>query len=54
MITIKHLQGCPCGVMVKVMDCGIVVSEFKSLYYVHFRTNILEKGVNAFILPVMG
>ena len=21
-------QGCPCGVMVKVMDCGIVVSEF--------------------------
>ena len=22
------LRGCPCGVMVKAMDCGIVVSEF--------------------------
>ena len=29
--------GCPRGVMVKAMDCGIVVSEFKlqSRYYVH-------------------
>ena len=27
---------CPCGVMVKAMDCGIVISEFKlqSCYYV--------------------
>ena len=32
---------CPRGVMVKTMDCGIVVSEFEfqSRYYVHFRTN---------------
>ena len=31
--------GCPRGVMVKAMDCGIVVSEFvfQSCYYVHFR-----------------
>ena len=29
--------GCPCGVKVKVMDCGIVVREFvlQSRYYVH-------------------
>ncbi len=33
--------GCPRGVMVKAMDCGIVVSEFElqSRYYVHFRAN---------------
>ena len=32
-------RGCPCGVMVKAMDCGIVVSEFElqSRYYGHFR-----------------
>ena len=31
------------GVMVKAMDCGIVVSEFvfQSRYYVHFRANTL-------------
>ena len=35
--------------MVKVLDCGIVVSEFElqSHYYVHFQTNTL-------ILPAMG
>ena len=34
---------CPRGVMVKAMDCGIIVREFvlQSLYYVHFRGNIL-------------
>ena len=39
----------PRGVMVKVMDCGIVVGEFElqSRYYVHFRTNILGKGINS-------
>ena len=32
-------RGCSCGVMVKAMDCGTVVSEFvlQSCYYVHFR-----------------
>ena len=42
--------------MVKAMDCGIVVSEFKvqSCYDVHFRTNTLGKGVNPLILPAMG
>ena len=44
------------GVMVKAMDCRIVVSEFvlHSRYYVHFRANTLEKGMNPLILPAMG
>ena len=39
---------CPPGVMVKELDCAIVVSEFKlqSCYYVHFWTNALGKGIN--------
>ena len=42
--------------MVKVMDCGIIVSEFvlQSLYYVHFQANTLGKGMNPLILPSMG
>ena len=38
----------PRGVMVKAMDCGIVVSEFvlQSRYYIHFRANTLGKGMN--------
>ena len=33
------LLGCPRGVMVKAMHCGIVECEFvlQSRYYVHFR-----------------
>ena len=47
---------CPRGVMVKAMDYGTVVSEFElqSSYYVHFRINTLEKGMNPLILPAMG
>ena len=43
----------PCGVMVKAMNCGIVVREFvlQSRYYVHFRANTLGKGMNPIILP---
>ena len=49
-------EGCPRGVMVKAMDCGIVVREFvlQSHYYVHFRANTLGKGMNLLILPAMG
>ena len=49
-------RGCPRGVMVKAMDCGIAVSEFvlQSRYYVHFRVNTLGKGMNPLILPAMG
>ena len=52
----KNLWGCSRGVMVKAMDCGIVVSEFvfQSRYYVHFRANTLGKGMNPLILPAMG
>ena len=49
--------GCPRGVMVKAMNCGIVVREFvlQSRYYVHFRANTLGKGMNPLILlPAMG
>ena len=36
--------GCPRGVMVKAMDCGIVVREFllELRYYVHFQANMYE------------
>ena len=48
-------RGCPRGIMVKAMDCGIVVSEFvlQSRYYVHFRANTLGKGMNPHILQTM-
>ena len=48
--------GYPRGVMVKAMDCGIVVREFvlQSRYYVHFRSNTLGKGMSPLILPAMG
>ena len=44
------------SVMVKALDCRIVVSEFEfhSRYYVHFRTNTVGKGMNPFILAAMG
>ena len=46
----------PRGVMLKAIDCGIVVREFvlKSSYYVHFRANTLGKGMKPLILPAMG
>ena len=49
-IHLSHLRGgCPRGVIVKAMDCGIVVNEFvlQSRYYVHFRANTLGKGMNS-------
>ena len=55
-ITVTRNGGGPHGVMVKAMDCGIVVSEFvlQSHYYVHFQANTLGKGMNTLILPAMG
>ena len=43
-------------VMVKVIDCGIVISEFvlQLRYYVHFQANTLGKGMNPLTLPAMG
>ena len=51
-----NFWGCPRRVMVKAIDCGIVVSEFvlQSRYYVHFRANTLGKGLNPLILLAMG
>ena len=48
-------RGCPHGVMVKAMDCGIIESELKLQfrYYIHFWTNTLGKGMNPLILPAM-
>ena len=53
---LEYYGGGPRGVMVKAMDCGIVVSEFvlQSRYYIHFRINTLGKGMNPLILPAMG
>ena len=47
---------CLRGVMVKSMDCGIVVSEFElqSPYYVHFRIDTLGKSFNSILLQAMG
>ena len=55
-IASQTFRGCPRGVMVKAMDCEIVVSEFvlQSRYYVHFRANTLGKFMNPLILPAMG
>ena len=52
----KILRGCPHSVMVKALDCGIIVSEveLQSYYYVHFQANTLRKGMNPLILPAMG
>ena len=46
----------PHGVIIKVLNCGIVVSKFEPQlrYYVHFWTNTLGKGMNPLILPAMG
>ena len=53
LFTLLFFLGCPRGVMVKAMNCGIVVREFvlQSRYYVHFRANTLGKGMNPIILP---
>ena len=41
----------PHGIVANVLDCDIVVSKFElqSLYYVHFRTNTLRKGMDPLI-----
>ena len=53
---VVDFRWCPRGVMVKAMDCGIVVSEFvlQSRYYVHYRANTLGKGMNPHTLPAKG
>ena len=55
MYIMEKERGCPRGVMVKALDCGIVVGEFElqSRYYINFWTNNLGKSMNPFILPSM-
>ena len=50
------MRRCLLGVMVKMMNSGIVASEFvlQSRYYVHFRANTIGNGMNPLILPAMG
>ena len=47
----KQYRGCPRSVMVKAMDCGIVVNELEhqSRYYNYFRANTFGKGMNPLI-----
>ena len=51
----RYWGGRPRGVMVKAMDCGIVVREFvlQSRYYIHFRASTLGKGMSPLILPAI-
>ena len=53
---LKPKRGCPRDVMVKVLDCGIIVSKFELWfhYYVYFQINTLGKGMNPLILIIMG
>ena len=41
----RHLRGCLLGVIVKALDCRLVVRQFELqlVYYIHFRTNTLRK-----------
>ena len=52
----QNTRGCPRGVMVKALDCVIIVREFvlQLRYYIHFWANTLGKGMNPLILPAMG
>ena len=47
---------CPHGVIVKAMDCRIIVSDFELqlLYYVNLQTNTLQKDMKPLILSAMG
>ena len=55
-VTHNNTRDCLRDVMVRAMDCGIVLSEFELQlrYYVHFRANTLGKGMNPLIFPAMG
>ena len=49
-------EGCPHGVMVKALDCGIAVREFEfqSHYYIHFQINTPGKSINPIYPPSYG
>ena len=47
-------MGSPQGVVVKALDCGIIVSEIELLsrYYIHFWTNTPVKAINPLFSPI--
>ena len=49
-------SGSPHGVMAKVLDYGLEVSDFdlQSCYNIHFRTNTLGKDMNPRISQDIG
>ena len=49
-------MGSPCGVIAKVLDSDLKISEFElqSDYYLHFQTNTLGKGMNPLIPWAVG
>ena len=51
-----YIWGCSLGVMVKAMDCRIVVSEFElqSCYYSSLSGKYPWENMNPLILPAMG
>ena len=50
------MGGCPRGVIVKVMNCGIVVCEFElqSCYYIHFQKKYPRKRYESPYPPCYG
>ncbi len=49
----KRKRGCPRGVMVKAMDCGIVVSEFE-LQSRYEPPHPPSYGLNSFMAVLLG
>ena len=51
-----NTRGSPCGIIAKVQNCSLDVSEFKLplCYCIHFHTNTLGKGMNPLISPSYG
>ena len=45
----NRCEGDPCDVTAKELDCVLKINEFKfkSLYYFHFQTNTLRKGMTS-------
>ena len=55
--TIPHdTEESPRGAVANVLNCNIVVSEFRlhSRYYIHFRSNTLGKRYEPIYYPAMG
>ena len=50
------LSGSLYGIVVDILECNMVVSEFElqPRYYVYFQTNTLGKGMNLLIQSVLG